>query len=128
MLLQYDVYNSTLKKQHSAIPSQQFNYQSKLTVKSLCHLQCIAPLSTKIWKVRGTCSGGSTMPHYFITNCPSISEYFPNPIEINTIFCEDREEMATVFALVFTTSAISHAFSPAVLSNCVVSFSGPVFA
>lgn len=43
MLLQYDVYNSTLKKQHSAIPSQQFNYQSKLTVKSLCHLQCIAP-------------------------------------------------------------------------------------
>lgn len=68
------------------------------------------------------------MPHYFVMNCPSISEYFPNPIEINAIFCEDREEMATVCALVFTKSAISHAFSPAVLSNCVVSFFGPVFA
>lgn len=68
------------------------------------------------------------MPHNFIMNCPSISEYFPNLIEINTIFCEDREEMATICALVFTKSAVAHSFSPAVLSNCVVVFSGPVFA
>lgn len=68
------------------------------------------------------------MPHYFIMNCPSISECFPNSIEINAIFCAYREEMATVWALVFTKSAISHALSAAALSNCVASFSGPVFA
>lgn len=68
------------------------------------------------------------MLHNFIMNCPSISEYFPNRIETNTIFCEDREEMATVCAFVFTRSAIAHSFSAAALSSCGVSFSGPVSA